>query len=125
MLFLYFRIFSLDIKTRVSVYICMAINTAYMISFFITFLIQCRPIRGAWMRWDGTFDGQCVDVNVMGYLNASLNIVLDIMTLALPLPLLARLSLSRRKKITTMAMFSVGFMWVHSRAHAKRKKANN
>lgn len=42
---------------------------------------------------------------------AILNIVLDVATLCLPLWELYKLSLSRKKKIQIMLMFSVGFLY--------------
>lgn len=41
---------------------------------------------------------------------AGLNLVLDLAVLILPLPELARLSMSLRKKLQILAMFCVGFL---------------
>ncbi|KAJ4185738.1 hypothetical protein NW755_008189 [Fusarium falciforme] len=46
---------------------------------------------------------------MQGWMAAILNIVLDVATLCLPLWELYKLSLSRKKKIQIMLMFSVGF----------------
>ncbi len=108
-LFFYLRVFSS--KTfRGLVYLVMALNVAYWVAFLIVTIFQCRPISGAWTRWDGTFRGECNNVNMQGWMSAAATIILDIATLVLPLPMIAKLALSRRKKVHIFLMFGVGFL---------------
>jgi hypothetical protein len=88
----------------------MLLNVAYWIAFLIVTIFQCRPLPGAWTRWDGTFRGQCTNVNIQGWMSGVATILLDVATLVLPLPIIAKLDLSLQKKVHIFLMFSVGFL---------------
>ena len=61
-------------------------------------------------QWDGEHQGKCVDVNALAFANAGLCIVLDLVTLGLPISQVVKLQLSLRKKFWVTAMLSVGLM---------------
>ena len=105
-LFFYLRIFS-DRNFRSAVYFLMAFCGAATTAFTLVTIFQCRPIKGAWHRWDGT-RYRCTNLNAQGWTSAAFNGFLDIIMLALPLPVLAKLHMSRRKKAQAMLMFCVG-----------------
>lgn len=85
-------------------------NIAYLITFVLVTIFQCSPIDGAWLRWDGTHNYTCNNENAQAWAAAATNIVIDIATMILPLPELYNLNLSARKKISVMAMFSLGIL---------------
>ena len=88
-------------------YTVIGLCVAYAIAFDLVSIFQCRPIKGAWHRWDGT-PYQCSNENAQGWASAAINMALDVTTLILPLPVLAKLPMSRRKKAQAMLMFLVG-----------------
>ncbi|KAG8164103.1 hypothetical protein KVR01_006021 [Diaporthe batatas] len=94
---------------KIAVWVLIGFNLAYLVTFEIVSIWQCRPIQGAWLAWDGTFEATCNDINMQGWMSAALNLVLDLGTIILPLPELASLSMSLRKKIQILSMFCVGF----------------
>ncbi|EEU45681.1 uncharacterized protein NECHADRAFT_18440, partial [Fusarium vanettenii 77-13-4] len=94
---------------RLGCWILIGLNVAYFIAFELVSIFQCTPIEGAWRAWDKEFPAKCNNINMQGWMAAILNIVLDVATLCLPLWELYKLSLSRKKKIQIMLMFSVGF----------------
>jgi hypothetical protein len=108
-LLLYLRIFP-DKKFRKVVLFVIALNVGYGIAFVCISIWQCRPLPGAWERWDGTFKGTCNDINVQGWTSAGINIALDAITLSLPLFPLSKLKMARARKISVMLMFSLGFL---------------
>lgn len=105
----YLRIFPSK-KLRIGVYILIAANIGYMISFVVVSIWQCTPIDMAWYRWDGEHAGHCNNINLQGWLSAALNIILDVFTLSLPLPELYRLKMSSKMKLQILSMFCVGFL---------------
>ncbi|ORY66543.1 uncharacterized protein BCR38DRAFT_430610 [Pseudomassariella vexata] len=107
-LFFYIKIFPKR-SFRYMVYGLMGLNLCYAIAFVFALVFQCTPIQGAWRAWDGTFEARCHSINVIGWSAAAINIVLDLITICLPLPELFRLSMSPKKKIQIMSMFTVGF----------------
>ncbi|KAG5290871.1 CFEM domain-containing protein [Histoplasma capsulatum G186AR] len=105
--FFYLRIFPKK-SFRIAIYIVMGITLAYGIVFILVSVFQCSPIKTAWLRWDGTAPGHCNNINLQGWTSAAINIVLDFVTLALPLRELSQMDLWRKKKIHICIMFSVG-----------------
>lgn len=67
-------------------------------------------LQFGWTGWTGETQGKCFDINIFAWAHASINIVLDIWIMALPLPTLRGLQLSTRKRINLMIMFSVGIL---------------
>jgi hypothetical protein len=108
-LIFYLRIFSRR-GFKYGAYALIAANVMYLIAFELVTIWQCRPIKGAWRRWDGEFPCTCNNINLQGWLSATFNIVLDVCMLSLPMPELYRLSLSTKKKVHVMLMFGVGFL---------------
>ncbi|KAJ2995057.1 hypothetical protein NUW58_g1380 [Xylaria curta] len=85
------------------------LNASDLIAFVVATVFQCYPIYGAWTFWDGSFEGHCNDIHLQGWVQAGINIALDILVITLPLPPLSRLTVSRQKKAQIMFMFSLGF----------------
>ena len=89
-------------------YFLIACNIMCMVGFVFAFIFQCKPVSLAWNGWDGQHKGKCVDVNAIGWAAAAFNIILDIATIVLPLPRIAKLQLSRDKKIPLFIVFLLG-----------------
>ncbi|KAL4964242.1 uncharacterized protein BDV14DRAFT_209399 [Aspergillus stella-maris] len=93
---------------RISVYVVMAMNVAYIFIFDFITIFQCSPLEGAWYRWEQTGEYKCRNINSQGWAAAVVNMALDIIVMALPLRELWNLNLSWRKKAFVMCMFSLG-----------------
>jgi len=64
----------------------------------------------AWHNWDGEHKGICNDINAQGWTSAALNVILDVIILVLPMPVISKLQLNKRKKFFVFLMFSIGFL---------------
>ena len=93
-------------------YFLMACNFCALVCLDFALIFQCKPISMAWKRWDGQQHGTCLNVNAIIRSAAAINIVLDLATIALPLPQIAKLQLSKRKKIPLLFVFLLGFLYV-------------
>ena len=109
-LFFYLRVFPKK-EFRIATYIVIGFNVAYGITFVLISLIQCSPVKGAYLRWDGEHHYKCNDINAQGWAAAVFNMVLDITVMFMPLPELYKLNLSIRKKIGLLCMFSLGILY--------------
>ncbi|KAL1880549.1 hypothetical protein VTK73DRAFT_5562 [Phialemonium thermophilum] len=89
-------------------YALIALNSVYALSFIFILIFQCDPIPGAWRQWDGEFPAKCISINIIGWTAAAINIALDLAVIILPLPPLLRLSMSLKKKLQIILMFTVG-----------------
>jgi hypothetical protein len=85
-----------------------AISVGYIVGFVTATIVQCSPIRNAWERWDGEHAGQCYNFNIVGWTSASINIIMDVVVICLPLGEISKLALTKRKKAGVMLMFLGG-----------------
>ncbi|KAJ8115896.1 hypothetical protein OPT61_g2565 [Boeremia exigua] len=106
----YLRIM-IEPRLRTVVWILMGVVIAFGIANFLAMIFQCTPISFFWDGWRGQMAGFCgVDVRLFGFARGGIEIFLDLAILTLPLPMLAKLNMSPKKKIQVMSMFCVGFI---------------
>ncbi|RYC57160.1 hypothetical protein CHU98_g9049 [Xylaria longipes] len=105
----YLRVFPQD-RIRWASFALIGLNIADLLAFVLSTVFQCSPIYGAWTFWDGSFQGHCNNLHIQSWIQAGFNIALDLVVIILPLPPLAKLTASKRKKIQIMIMFSLGFL---------------
>ncbi|CAL5869257.1 uncharacterized protein PFLUO_LOCUS3485 [Penicillium psychrofluorescens] len=72
---------------------------------FLVFL-TCIPIA---KQWDPSIPGHCISALGLYYAIAAMSIVFDLIIIALPLPVLWRLSLQRKQKLVLTFIFTLGF----------------
>ncbi|PVH86400.1 hypothetical protein DL98DRAFT_567785 [Cadophora sp. DSE1049] len=104
-LLLYLRIFphrSFRIATSATIGM-IALSTT--IIFFMT-VFSCHPVAFFWNR--DIRSGTCMDVNALAYANSAMSIIQDLLIVILPLPMLVKLNMGRKKKIGVGFMFAVG-----------------
>ncbi|CZT53512.1 related to integral membrane protein PTH11 [Rhynchosporium secalis] len=106
---LYLRIFSQGLSRRIT-HVATVGNLLYGTAFITAAIFQCIPVHAAWTRWDGTVPAKCVNANAVGWTSAAINIILDAVTVMLPLPQLTRLVMSWEQKIHILIMFCLGFL---------------
>lgn len=107
----YLRIFP-DRQFRIMTYVVIGLNVGYLIAFVLISVFQCWPLPYAWLRWDGEGNYKCNQINAQGWSAAAINMILDLVVMALPLQQLYHLNLSVRKKVYVMCMFGLGLLWV-------------
>ncbi|KAH3947468.1 hypothetical protein HBH98_190910 [Parastagonospora nodorum] len=106
----YLRIM-VDHKLRMIVWGFVGVVTAFGICNVVSMIFQCTPIKFFWDGWRGEMAGFCgVDVKLFGFVRGAVEIFLDLAILSMPLPMLAKLNMSPKKKLQIMSMFSVGFV---------------
>ncbi|KAK0634285.1 hypothetical protein B0T17DRAFT_1739 [Bombardia bombarda] len=84
----------------------MAVSTAYFVTVLLEIFLRCKPVQFSWDKSivDGTCDGQNTAFLVAGITN----LVIDSFIVVLPMPMLWRLQIAKRKKIVIAGMFSLG-----------------
>lgn len=103
-LFFYRRIFPQK-SLLVILQIVGSVVLAWQIAICAAFVWQCRPVRKA---WDVSVPGSCFEVTKLWLGNAVPNIVTDLVIIALPLPLIWNLHISRSQKIALCGVFLTG-----------------
>jgi hypothetical protein len=104
-LLLYLRIFPHEsFRCAASATIGM-IALSTVIIFFMT-IFSCHPVAFFWNR--DIRGGTCININKLAYANSAMSIIQDLLIVALPLPVLVKLNMGRKKKIGVGFMFTVG-----------------
>lgn len=106
-LFFLLRIFPAQEFRRI-VYMLIGASAACGTAFTLVCLFNCTPISYIWESWDGEHEGKCINFHIFAWVNAGINIILDVIIIAAPIPQLLRLSLSTKKKVYIIMMFSIG-----------------
>ncbi|KAI0203320.1 hypothetical protein F4808DRAFT_449283 [Astrocystis sublimbata] len=106
MLCLFLRIYTTP-TFRKWVFFTIGLCAAYVVALIPVFLTNCIPLS---QYWDPKPDGWCRDPVISDSATVAGNLVLDAFVLLLPLPILWRLQMSIRDKITVTSMFSIGLV---------------
>ncbi|KAL2126829.1 hypothetical protein VTI74DRAFT_175 [Chaetomium olivicolor] len=101
---LYLRIF-VSRGFRIAAYAVLFVVVGYGIGGIGATVFQCVPIQGAWLKNSGA---TCINSNVFWVAYAVLNILTDVMVLALPIWPIMGLQLRRRERIMLLGVFLLG-----------------
>ncbi|KAK4494850.1 hypothetical protein PRZ48_014206 [Zasmidium cellare] len=101
----YMRIFENIPKFKVACWTVIAVVAIFTLWTFFTAMFLCQPIHHFWNP-DGP--GKCLNKLVLWFFNSSFNIVTDIATAILPLPVLKSLNLPRKQRYMLMGVLSLG-----------------
>jgi hypothetical protein len=89
-------------------YCTMFISVGASAGIFFASIFACRPIA---MGWDLTItDGTCIDRPALYEATAAFGVVVDCLIIAIPIPMVLRLQMSRSKKVGLVLMFILGSM---------------
>ncbi|KFY28609.1 hypothetical protein V493_02837, partial [Pseudogymnoascus sp. VKM F-4281 (FW-2241)] len=103
--------FMMDPKTLIFVKGLMVFVVAFGIANTFCMIFSVWPIHFFWDGWKGeAAPDSAIDMNLFSFVRGGIEIGLDLVILALPLPMLAKLHMSLQKKIHIMSMFCVGFV---------------
>lgn len=105
-LLLYSRVFP-SVKFRKVLWSIGGFVVCYALAQELTIIFQCRPIDGAWDP-AAHANAICIQLNLEWVIMASFNVVTDIVTLCLPLPLLWRLQIDMERKLQLIGVFLLG-----------------
>ncbi|KAL8904400.1 MAG: hypothetical protein Q9207_003296 [Kuettlingeria erythrocarpa] len=107
----YYRIFAIPQFRRI-LWIIAAFVTCYVISVDLVCLFQCTPVHSF---WDVGVPGHCINIDRFFLASGAVNVLLDFIIFALPIPLLWRLRTSFNQKLVLTAIFTVaGFVVIVS-----------
>ena len=108
MMLFFMRIFGTKRSFQISVGVVMTIVWLWAISIILETVLLCRPLA---FNWDTTIPGgTCGDRNGTYVSAGVLNLVTDLMVMALPVPHIWKLQLSMAKKIALSLVFCMGLL---------------
>ncbi|KAI4837646.1 hypothetical protein E4T44_08236 [Aureobasidium sp. EXF-8845] len=104
-LMLYRRLFPIE-NFRYLWWMCVFCTVGYGLGAIFSSLFACVPVRA---QWDLTVPtSRCINKQAFYIGNGVMNIITDLMVLALPIPIVWRLTLELRQKIILSVVFTLG-----------------
>jgi hypothetical protein len=103
----YRRVFPVPIMTRTCV-VLLVLITVFGIEAFFGALFMCVPVEVSW----GAAQGVCINKAVFLFFNSAVNILLDTIIFALPVPMVRRLQIPKIQKLALLFVFTFGAMYV-------------
>ncbi|KAG8170266.1 hypothetical protein KVR01_001011 [Diaporthe batatas] len=107
MLLLYLKVFPSQTFRRVC-FVMIGVCLVYSPATALATFFNCTPVSYNWTGWTGETEGSCFSFNTFAWAQSSINIVLDLIIILLPIPQLWKLNMGRKKRIQIVLMFSVG-----------------
>lgn len=83
---------------------------AYWFTTIVLMFFLCTPFR---YLWDKTIQGTCINLPAAWLSVSIINMILDLIIIAMPMPMLWNLRMPVSKKIAVSGIFSLGFMYVY------------
>ena len=104
-LFFYLRLSPQEWFRR-SVFALIGFTIAYSLTYALIFIFRCKPIHAG---WDMTVQNPvCVDAKTIMLVLSVLNIVMDVTTLVLPVPVVISLNMRKAQKLSVMLLLASG-----------------
>ncbi|KAJ5369879.1 uncharacterized protein N7496_005971 [Penicillium cataractarum] len=101
----YYRIFAVNRFRKCVIGVGLFVFAYTIIVVFVN-AFECRS--KPWRAWDPSFPEGCNDLHATYFSTAGINILTDLIILVIPLPLLMKLNLHRRRKYALIAIFLSG-----------------
>ncbi|KAI4673425.1 uncharacterized protein J4E84_011104 [Alternaria hordeiaustralica] len=103
----YGRIFTVR-EMRIPLHIVMAVCVLWGVSTIITSIFTCVPVHAYWKILEQP-TSKCIDNKTIWYVNASINIVTDLLVAFLPVRVIWTLQIAMRQKIALLAILTIGW----------------
>lgn len=105
-LLMYRRIFSVDPSFRLQSLILLGVVSAFWVATTVTTLLNCQPVKYNWLSLSS--DRYCINYNIFWMASGIVEVVIDALILALPVRMVSRLQMSRRRRFLLLLVFLLG-----------------
>ena len=86
------------------------IVSCWWIAFFFPAVFQCHPVDAIWSV--EMYANQCFNQYAWSIAHGTTNILTDIVILGLPLPLIWKLQIRRKRKVGLLGIFLLGSLYI-------------
>ncbi|SMQ54023.1 unnamed protein product [Zymoseptoria tritici ST99CH_3D7] len=111
LILLYLRVWREDASNRKFRLVCKGIGCFVVLAAIAAIMATtfgCVPIAAAW-RYTNQANGACINRVGLAYYSGSMNVILDIIIIILPIPKVLALKITTKQKIGLISCFLVGF----------------
>jgi hypothetical protein len=96
---------------NISTWTVIGLVAAWMVAFFLANLLECLPISEAFVNAPGIGGNpKCINAIPMYLAQVYSDVVLDVLILAIPIPLIWQLHLPTQQKLAVLGIFLLGMM---------------
>lgn len=108
---LYFQIFAISRKTRILIHVGIVSISIFYVGTAITSAVLCMPRPGK--GWEEAISAHKCSMSTtrISYLVSIFGVISDFYLLCLPIPVIWRMNMPRKKKVGVCAIFMTGFLW--------------
>ncbi|EHA52954.1 hypothetical protein MGG_05214 [Pyricularia oryzae 70-15] len=99
-----------DKRLRTLAVVMIVLVTAQTVASVMVCILQCTPVRAAYDVTMSQGSKTCININAFYLANAACNILTDLLTYSLPIPLVLRLQVTRPQRIGLAVMLSLGLL---------------
>jgi hypothetical protein len=114
LLLLYLRLFGVDSKFKIIIWSATFVVVAWAFSIILEAFLLCSPFPA---NYDPTIPGVCGDRNAAFVSAGVLNMITDLMVMAIPVPYIISLNLRLSRKIALIVCFCLGILYVVGLPH--------
>ncbi|ROT43009.1 hypothetical protein SODALDRAFT_327179 [Sodiomyces alkalinus F11] len=97
-------------RVRWAIHLLNAFNLSLMVAIFVTVIFQCTPVSFFWEQFGPGADpnGKCINMGAFYVSTSALNVLTDLLVLALPFWIFLGLKMPKRVKIALLGVFALG-----------------
>jgi hypothetical protein len=103
-----------SVKWRWATIAAIVLTATYCVAFVLALVFNCRPTEAYWKALSFTYtkDYYCADTRLVNPLSGVLSVVSDLYSVFLPMGMLYRVEIERKRRIALYAVFSLGLLVV-------------
>lgn len=105
LLVLFYRVFGVSRKFTFALCVAGVLIISYFLVCVVLSVVGCEPVS---YFWNKSGEGKCFNEIMFFRANGIANMLLDVMILALPMPMVWRLNLAVRQKLAVTGIFLLG-----------------
>ena len=106
LLLLYHRLFSVNRHFQAALFVAGALVVMWWVASFWDTVFECVPVQASWDK--SIKNAKCQSIRKAALGTGISNLILDVLFLLLPVPMIWRLQISRRIKVSLTGMFLLG-----------------
>lgn len=110
LLLLYHRIPAASKAFRSALYVAGTLAILWWLASFLDTVFQCTPVQASWDKNIQNF--HCQDIEAAALATGVSNLILDLLFLALPIPMIWNLQVEKRIKVSLTGIFLLGVLYV-------------
>ena len=108
LLLMYYRIFAINKRFRIALYAAGTVTIMWFLACFLDTIFQCTPVEASWNH--SIPNAKCQNIEKAALSTGISNLILDVLFIALPIPVIWDLKLPKRIRVSLTGIFLLGIL---------------